>query len=64
LPLLREKGRPDGVIEDPSVGWSEERTGADPTTPYFGAGHVGIFWLNVRTIGRKKEKQKGSGCGY
>lgn len=54
LPLLREKGRPEGVIDDPWAGWTEERTGADPTTPYFGAGHVGIFWLNVRTLGRKK----------
>jgi hypothetical protein len=54
LPLLRERGQPEGQIDDAFAGWTEERTGAEPTTPYFGAGHFGVFWLNVRTAGRKK----------
>jgi hypothetical protein len=29
LPLLREKGRPEGIVDDPWAGWTEERTGAD-----------------------------------
>lgn len=54
LPLLRERGQPESQIEDPFASWTEERTGADPTTPYFGAGHFGVFWLNARTEGRKR----------
>ena len=38
---------PDGVVEDPWAGWQELRTGADPTQPYFGTGHPGVYWLNV-----------------
>lgn len=55
LPLLRERGKPESVVGDPWTGWTEERTGADPTTPYFGAGHFGVFWLNVCTAGRMKD---------
>ena len=43
--------RPKGVISDPFDGWTEQRTGADPNIPYFGAGHPGIFWLNLRLSG-------------
>jgi hypothetical protein len=54
LPLTR--GRllhalmiPDGRIRNPFKGWREQRTGADPTRPYFGAGHPGVYWFRVRT---------------
>ena len=48
LPLLRGS-LPDGSITDPWAGWTEVKSGADPTTPYFGAGHPGVIWWNVRT---------------
>lgn len=48
LPLLRPKGAIDGVVADPFAGWREERAGADPSHPYFGAGHPGVIWFNVR----------------
>jgi hypothetical protein len=49
LPLLRGVGRPEGVISDPWAGWTEEQAGADPSQPYFGPGHPGIIWWNLRT---------------
>jgi hypothetical protein len=53
LPLLAAAhGDPDGDIVDPWRGWAERRAGADPSAPYFGPGHPGIFWLNLR-IGLK-----------
>ncbi len=49
LPLLSSlQGEPDDQIVDPWLGWTERRKGADPMTPYFGAGHPGIFWLNLK----------------
>ncbi|MFC1853979.1 hypothetical protein ACFL27_27660 [candidate division CSSED10-310 bacterium] len=48
LPLLR-KHLPDSEVSDPWKGWKEKCTGADPTCPYFGAGHPGIYWLNAKT---------------
>lgn len=48
LPLLRTGQAQPGLISDPRSGWREERAGADPLQPYFGAGHPGILWLNVR----------------
>lgn len=48
LPLLR-KGAPDSFVVDPWAGWREEITGANPTQPYFGSGHPGIYWLNAQT---------------
>ncbi len=60
LPLLhRDRDASDGVIKNPYSGWEEERAGADPATPYFGAGHPGIFWLNLRMAGH----DAGSSCG-
>lgn len=47
LPLFRGAKVPPGEIANPLVGWSEVRAGADPTNPYFGAGHPGVFWLNL-----------------
>ena len=59
LTLLRDKGGNNGLILDPWEPWAEERTGADPSTPYFGAGHPGIIWLNARS----KSKMKKDGLG-
>jgi hypothetical protein len=36
------------TIADPWKGWTEKRTGADSSTPYFGAGHPGIFHLTIK----------------
>ena len=58
LPLLKSgknifgKEKSDGIIKNPYDGWEEQRTGANPTFPYFGSGHTGIFWLNLN---EKKE---------
>jgi hypothetical protein len=59
LPLLRDKGNDNGLILDPWKPWAEERTGADSSTPYFGAGHPGVIWLNARV----KSKIKKDGIG-
>lgn len=60
LPLLpRELGKPSQEILDPWSGWMEKRVGADSRTPNFGAGHVGIIWLNLRFDGSEKD----SCCG-
>jgi len=49
LPLLAdEPGGEAKEIADPWSAWTERRTGADPTTPYFGPGHPGVIWLNIR----------------
>ncbi len=54
LPLLRQNGQKEGLIEDPWQGWKEERAGADHTKPYFGAGHPGIIWLDARAASMRK----------
>jgi hypothetical protein len=51
LPLLRPSGR-DGKVEDAWSGWKELRSGADASQPYFGPGHPGIIWWNVRAFWR------------
>ena len=49
LPLLHpQPSQAIGSISDPWAGWEELRAGADSSNPYFGAGHPGIIWLNVR----------------
>ena len=49
LPLLSENpNEPDKLIENPFTGWKEQRSGANPELPFFGAGEPAIFWLNVR----------------
>lgn len=48
LPLFRGAHEPLGLIEDPFSGWVEVKAGADTSQPYFGAGHPGIIWLNIR----------------
>jgi hypothetical protein len=49
-PIRRSLGSSgiDGVVQDPWTGWQELLTGHDPTQPYFGWGHPGVYWLNVR----------------
>lgn len=54
LPLLR-KLLPDGRIRNPWKGWTEKRTGADSSSPYFGPGHPGVYWLNVNTTSKDAE---------
>jgi hypothetical protein len=49
LPLLGPSNNTPGEVENPFAGWSEARAGADSTQPYFGAGHPGVLWLNIRT---------------
>jgi hypothetical protein len=53
LPLLRAQGIEAGCVDNPWGGWTEQRTVADPTTPYFGAGHPGIIWLNARAKSKR-----------
>jgi hypothetical protein len=59
LPLItpKSKGKPrftkddwnDSIISDPWKGWQEEITGANSVIPYFGAGHPGVFHLEIKT---------------
>jgi len=51
LPLLHPNpSREVSLIIDPWSGWKELRTGANSSTPFFGAGHPGVIWLNHRPI--------------
>lgn len=60
LPLLRSnREESPGEIADPWAGWEEERTGANPRTPYFGPGHPGVFRLGLRLDGRRPEEPCG-----
>ena len=53
LPLLHPRpSREISQVTDPWVGWKELRPGADPSRPFFGAGHPGIIWLNVHSEAR------------
>lgn len=38
----------DGKVDNPWLGWTENRTGANSRVPYFGAGHPGIIHLEVK----------------
>lgn len=49
MPLVRSDKAPDDLTSDPWKGWTEHRRGTDPRTHYFGAGHPGVIWWNVRT---------------
>jgi hypothetical protein len=48
LPLFQKDSNRYPAILDPFAGWLEADQGADRSNPYFGAGHVGIVWLNLR----------------
>lgn len=50
LPLFRGAGESPGKIENPFSGWVEVKAGAVASQPYFGPGHPGILWLNVRGV--------------
>lgn len=52
LPLVSgtRQDDPDGQIADPSAGWADPRPGGPALTPYFGAGHPGVYWLNTRRM--------------
>jgi hypothetical protein len=47
LPLVQPGDQQDLEVTNPFEAWAELRTGADPSAPYFGAGHPGVFWLNL-----------------
>ena len=54
LPLLHPlPSKTVDSISDPWSGWTELRTGADSSCPYFGAGHPGIIWLNQRPVSKR-----------
>ena len=60
LPLLgATEQEPTAWITDPWSGWQEKFPGADTRTPFFGAGHPGVIWLNLSLTGR----EPGSVCG-
>jgi hypothetical protein len=51
LPLLHPHPSQEvSLVPDPWTGWEELRTGANSSTPYFGAGHPGVIWLNHRPV--------------
>lgn len=52
LPLLGDS-TPDSFIDDPWIGWTEIRQGANRNKPYFGVGHTGIISLNIRLADKK-----------
>jgi hypothetical protein len=47
LKLKKEDWNEDGKIDNPWLGWTEIRTGANSRVPYFGAGHPGIISLEI-----------------
>jgi hypothetical protein len=60
LPLIQsDSNKEDSLIIEPWKGWEELCTGEDSSTPYFGAGHPGVFWLNVRLQGRMSSNSIG-----
>ncbi len=59
LPLLASDKKGVGQVDDPFSGWIELRTGADPTTPYFGAGHPGVIWFNVCLSPKERDSSGG-----
>lgn len=60
LPLPGENAfDPVGEVVDPWHGWTERRSLADPATPWFGPGAVGVITLE---IARGDEKTVGMSC--
>ena len=43
----KEDWNEDGKVENPWLGWTEIRTGANSRKPYFGAGHPGVIHLEI-----------------
>ena len=48
LPLLGLNSELSTIVADPWTGWTELRPGANPTVPYFGAGHPGVISLKIK----------------
>jgi hypothetical protein len=60
LPLLHASpSRKVSSITDPWSGWEELRTGVIRSTPYFGAGHPGIIWLNFHPVSQRSSQNIG-----
>jgi hypothetical protein len=47
LKLKKEDWENEGKVDNPWLGWTEIRTGANPRIPYFGAGHPGVIHLEL-----------------
>lgn len=47
LKLGKQDWDENGKIENPWLGWTEIRTGANSRIPYFGAGHPGVIHLEI-----------------
>ena len=47
LKFGKEDWDKDGKVENPWLGWTEIRTGANSRIPYFGAGHPGVISLEI-----------------
>ena len=48
LKFKKDDWEEEGKVGNPWLGWTEHRTGANPRMPYFGAGHPGVFHLEVK----------------
>lgn len=48
LKFNKEDWDEDGKVENPWVGWTEIRQGANSRVPYFGAGHPGVIHLEIK----------------
>lgn len=62
LPLLTGPRHNDPIeqVVSPWEGWREKRPGADRSKPYFGAGHPGVMWLNLRFVSRSIAEKPGA----
>jgi hypothetical protein len=62
LPLLTGPRQDDPVeqVVSPWEGWRERRPGANGSQPYFGAGHPGVMWLNLRLVCRNIAEKPGA----
>ena len=60
LPLLGKDHADEPTwIADPWDGWREVLSGHDTSTPYFGAGHPGVIWLNAKNDAGGREARVG-----
>jgi len=48
LKFSKEDWNEDEKVENPWLGWTELRTGANSRVPYFGAGHPGVIHLEIK----------------
>ena len=47
LKFNKEEWNEEGKVDNPWLGWTEIRTGANSRIPYFGAGHPGVIHLEI-----------------